>query len=176
MRTTVAGLAFLLLSACDRPQEPPTRASAPPALDPDEAELAKVTAIHGAPGPWAVLGYRMGQAALEQLHLPAGSFDLEVVHHTPNKVQYSCIADGASAATGVSAGKLNLKLIESTEDAVYTEYINKKTGARLALRPTGAFRDRYTNADRTKAHELGKDVLRAQATSLFEAFPLPDAP
>ncbi|RYZ67817.1 MAG: hypothetical protein EOP08_01950, partial [Proteobacteria bacterium] len=29
-----------------------------------EAALARVTAIHGAPGPWAVLGYRMGDSAL----------------------------------------------------------------------------------------------------------------
>ncbi len=167
----------LLAAACEAPHEPPPAPSSPPplaALDADEAALAKVTAIHGAPGPWAVLGYRMGLAALKQLDLPTGSFDLEVVHHTPNKVQYSCIVDGASAATGVSTGKLNLKLAPSTDEAVFTEYVNKKTGARLALRPTAAFRDRYSNADRAKAYELGKDVLRAQDAALFEAIPLPD--
>src|SRR5580704_15913505 len=77
--------------------------------------LARVAAIHGAAGPWAVAGYRMGRYALGKLGLPAQSFDLEVVHHTPEKVQYSCIADGAAAATGASPGKLNLKIAPADE-------------------------------------------------------------
>ena len=137
----------------------------------EEAALAKVTAIHGAPGPWAVLGYRMGEAALAQLGLPRGSFDLLVVHHTPEKVQYSCIADGASAATGASAGKLSLKLEPASETAVYTEYTHRKTGQRVALRPTQAFRDRFANADRARAHELGLKVLQLPEAELFELAP-----
>lgn len=168
-----AGFFALTLLACSRPAGHETGGAAPTtsAADPNEAALAKVTAIHGAPGPWAVLGYRMGQRALGTLGLAPGSFDLDVVHHTPNKVQYSCIADGVSASTGVSAGKLNLKLAEASEDAVFTEYINKKTGAHLALRPTAAFRARYAGADRAKAHEYGLQVLEAADDDLFEPVP-----
>lgn len=137
----------------------------------DEAALAKVTAIHGAPGPWAVLGYRMGDAALHELGLSRGSFDLLVVHHTPDKVQYSCIADGASASTGASTGKLNLKLAPASDDEVFTEYINKKTGEQLRLRPTAAFRARFTGADRAKAHEYGLQVMQLPDAELFEPSP-----
>ena len=48
---------------------------APAPTAPDQ-ELDRVAAIHGAPGPWAVAGYRMGRYALAKLDLPPGSFDL----------------------------------------------------------------------------------------------------
>src|SRR5262245_60753257 len=67
-----------------------------------DADLAEVARIHGGSGPWAVAGFRMGRHALKKLGLEKHSFDLEVVHHSPQKVQFSCMADGAAAATGAS--------------------------------------------------------------------------
>ena len=75
--------------------------------------LARVKEVHGAAGPWAVAGYRIGERALKELGLPRHSHKLEVVHRCPMQVQYSCMADGLSAATGASPGKLNLRLEES---------------------------------------------------------------
>ena len=72
--------------------------------------LARVREIHGAAGPWAVAGYRIGERALQELHLPRHNFSLRVVHRCPAQVQYSCMADGLQAATGASPGKLNLKV------------------------------------------------------------------
>lgn len=86
-------LSPLLLASC---------ASLPASPTPEEAALARVASIHGGHGPWAVAGYRMGQYALQRLGLRPGSFDLEVVHHSPAQVQYTCVADGAAAATGAS--------------------------------------------------------------------------
>ena len=90
-------------------------ASRPPAATVSEtdAKLAEVTRIHGGAGPWAVAGFRMGEHALAVLGLARGSFDLEILHFTPREVQYSCIADGAAAATGASVGKLNLTLADA---------------------------------------------------------------
>lgn len=172
MRFAVVLLSFL--AACESQRATPATdagAAVVTASD-DELALAKVTAIHGAPGPWAVLGYRMGEAALLQLGLPRGSFDLMIVHHTPDKVQYSCIADGASAATGASVGKLNLKLAPaSDDDDVFTEYSNKKTGVTVKLRPSAAFRARFAGADRAKAHEYGLQVLHLSDAEAFETVP-----
>ncbi len=165
-------LAFsLVLAACEARPTPPAAPDATAAESADEAALAKVTAIHGAPGPWAVLGYRMGEAALAKLELPRGSFDLLVVHHTPDKLQYSCIADGASAATGASAGKLNLKLAPATENDVRTVYTHKQTGASVTLRPAAAFKARFAGADRAKAHEYGLQVLHLPDAEVFEVVP-----
>ncbi len=90
--------------------------------------MDEVSAIHGAAGPWALAGYRMGLRALKELGLKRGSFDLEVIHETPMQVQYSCMADGIQAATGASAGKLNLKLKEVAPEGLRTVFRKKSTG------------------------------------------------
>lgn len=105
---------------------------------PEAAEcLAKVKAIHGGTGPWAVAGYRIGQRALKELKLPPQSFALMIVHKSPAQVQYTCMADGLQAATGASLGKLNLKLAEAASEALETEITDRNSGRTLAfsLRP-----------------------------------------
>jgi formylmethanofuran dehydrogenase subunit E len=136
--------------------------------DPIERKLDEVAAIHGAPGPWAVAGYRMSEHALAKLGLPRGSFDLEIVHWTPKEVRYSCIADGAAAHSGASLGKLNLSLVESTADNVVTIYRDKKSGKSIALRPAASFRERYADTPRQKARELGREVLGLPPEQVFE--------
>lgn len=84
------------------------------------AGLARVKEAHGAAGPWAVAGYRIGERALKELGLPRHSHDLDVVHYCPLQVQYSCMADGLSAATGASTGKLNLHIHEAPVDGLQT--------------------------------------------------------
>jgi formylmethanofuran dehydrogenase subunit E len=96
-----------------------------------------VKEVHGAAGPWAVAGYRIGERALKELGLHRQSHDLEVVHRCPAEVQYSCIADGVQAATGASPGKLNLRVVEGTRDQLRTVVRDKKSGRSLTfiLRP-----------------------------------------
>lgn len=136
--------------------------------DPIERALDEVAAIHGAPGPWAVAGYRMSEHALAKLGLARGSFELEVVHRTPREVRYSCIADGAAAHSGASIGKLNLSLVETSADDVLTIYRDKKTGKSIALRPTASFRARYADTPREQARALGREVLSLPAEQVFE--------
>jgi hypothetical protein len=143
--------------------------------DREDEELDRVAAIHGAPGPWAVAGYRMGRYALAKLALSPGSFDLVVTHHTPQQVMYSCIADGAAAATGASAGKLNLKLVESRAEDVETTYLSKTSGRAITLRPTAKFRARFADAPRERARELGREVLRWPDGDVFEEVATPAA-
>ncbi|MEO9142649.1 MAG: FmdE family protein, partial [Polyangiaceae bacterium] len=111
----LTGLVLLVSSSilvgCGSPPMVPPSATAPASSADDEA-LDRVIAIHGGAGPWVVAGYRMGLYA--ELGLPRGSFDLVVTHFAPQKVQYSCIADGAAAATGASMGRLNLIFADAT--------------------------------------------------------------
>jgi formylmethanofuran dehydrogenase subunit E len=139
----------------------------PPSPPPGDA-LAGVAFIHGGAGPWVVAGFRMGEAALAKLGLPRQSFDLEVVHHTPDKVQYSCIADGAAAATGASVGKLNLKLVSATDADVETTYRNRATGQAVTLRPTAAFAARFKDVPRTGLAEAGRQVMSLRDADIFE--------
>jgi formylmethanofuran dehydrogenase subunit E len=140
----------------------------PAAVDPVDADLDRVAAVHGAPGPWAVAGYRMGQYALGKLGLERGSFDLEVTHKSPHEVMFSCIADGAAAATGASAGKLNLALVDASESDLATIYRQKSTGRVITVRPTASFRARFADTPREKARDLGRQVLMLPADQIFE--------
>ncbi len=134
----------------------------------DEAALEAVRRAHGGAGPWAVAGYRMGRHALTRLGLQPGSFDLDVRHESPAEVQYSCVADGASAATGASLGKLNLSLAPATRAEVKTVYRKKSTGERLTLRPSAAFVARYSEVPRARLAEAGREVLSLPEADVFE--------
>ncbi len=99
--------------------------------------LSRVKEIHGGTGPWAVAGYRIGERALKDLELPRRSFRVLVVHYAPAEVQYSCVADGLQAATGASAGKLNLKLESAPIEQLRAVVSDRETGRQLVftLRP-----------------------------------------
>lgn len=147
------------------PQSNPSKARS---IASDNAALAleRVAAIHGQHGPFAVAGYRMGEAALKRLGLPRGSFDLEVVHHSPAKVQWSCIADGLQAATGVSAGKLNLHLVE-TSGEVYSLVRNRRTGQTVRLELSPAFAPRFENLPYDRLAEEGRAVMQLPDEKVF---------
>ncbi|WP_422929720.1 formylmethanofuran dehydrogenase subunit E family protein [Singulisphaera sp. PoT] len=103
-------------------------------VGPSTAErLARVKEIHGGAGPWAVVGYRIGERALKELGLSRHSLSLRVVHHCPPKVQYSCIADGLQASTGASPGKLNLKVEEATIQDLKTVVEDRKSQRSLTF-------------------------------------------
>lgn len=135
--------------------------------DADHA-LAAVTHIHGGAGPWAAAGYRMGKLALELLGVARGSFDLEVIHFTPRQVQYSCIVDGAIAATGASLGKLNVALADALPSDTRTLYRRRSTGAELTLRVTAAFAARFSNVPAERRREAALEVLALEEEALFE--------
>jgi formylmethanofuran dehydrogenase subunit E len=168
MRSASLLLCSFLLSGCvaSRPVAPSSSAAA---ADPTEAALARITVVHGGAGPWVVAGYRMGQSALQRLGLKAGSFDLEVAHHAPAKVQYTCIADGAAAATGASLGKLNLALVDEPDPSrVATTYRRRSTGDAVTLRPTAGFVERYRDLPRERLAEAGREVLALPDAEVFE--------
>lgn len=146
--------------------------SSPPAHDAhaahEEGALEAVTRAHGGAGPWAVSGYRMGRFALQRLGVPRGSFDLEVIHHSPREVQYSCVADGAGAATGASLGRLSLTLAAAKAEDVHTTFRRKSTGAQVTLRPAAAFVARYRDVPREGLAAAGREVLTLPDDAVFE--------
>ncbi len=138
---------------------------------PQDRALAEVAAVHGGAGPWAVAGYRMGMHALGVLGLARGSFDLEVVHHSPREVQYACVADGAAASTGASLGKLNLSIAESAAAETRTTYRKKSTGQVLTLRLTPGFVARFADVPRDRLAAAGRTVMTLPAAEVFQVAP-----
>jgi formylmethanofuran dehydrogenase subunit E len=96
--------------------------------------IATILDAHGHVGPWAVVGYRMGERALKELHLPRHSKSLSVVHHTPLEFKFTCAADGVMAVTGATPGKMNIRLEECPLPELRTVVTDRSTGRVLTFR------------------------------------------
>jgi formylmethanofuran dehydrogenase subunit E len=129
--------------------------------------LARVKETHGAAGPWAVAGYRIGERALKELHLPRHSFALDVVHYCPQEVQYSCIADGLQAATGVSPGKLNLHIKEVSVDGLKTTICDRKTNRCLTFTLKPDFARSILNLPHERMDGQGQRVAALPDDEIF---------
>lgn len=141
----------------------------PRAMTDDGSPLARVAAIHGGAGPFAVAGYRMGARALTVLGRARGDFELEVVHETPRQVQWSCIADGLQAATGTSAGKLNLRVIELDEERTTSIVRDRQSGRGIRFRLTPSFLERWRDLPRERLPEAGRMVMNLEDDEIFVA-------
>ncbi len=170
----LAPLWLLPLLGC--PAAPPPAPSSPAAApssqpasqpNPNQAALDRVAAVHGGAGPWAVLGYRMGEYALGVFGLERGAMELEVIHHTPRAVQYACVADGAAAATGASAGKLNLTLKDADRDGLRTTFVDRRNGKSITLIPAPGFEARFLNIPREAYVEAGRTVMTLPQKDAF---------
>lgn len=140
----------------------------PPADETAVAErLARVQAIHGAAGPWAVSGYRMGERALKELGLPRHTFSLLVIHHAPAEVQYSCVADGLQAATGASPGKLNLRVVEASAENLSTVIKDRKTGRTLTFTLQPAFIRSISDLPHDRLEAEGRRVAGLRDDEMF---------
>lgn len=133
----------------------------------ENAILSKVAEFHGAAGVFAVAGYRIGVRALGELQEKRGSFSLDVTHYTPFQVQWSCIADGIQAATGVSAGKLNLRLLETTPDKLETVIRDNRSGKILSFRLRPEFLSKYLDTPEDRQAAAARDVLKLPDSAIF---------
>ncbi len=141
----------------------------PPTPGPEVAEcLARVRAIHGGTGPWAVVGYRMGERALRELKLPRQSFAISVVHRSPAEVQYSCVADGLQASTGASAGKLNLRLEEAPADRLRTTILDRKSGRTLTFTVKPGLARSILDVPSDRLEREGERVARLPDGEIFD--------
>jgi formylmethanofuran dehydrogenase subunit E len=140
-----------------------------PAVSASELECVnRVREIHGAAGPWAVAGYRIGERGLKELGLRRHSFAMRVVHHCPAQVQYSCIADGLQAATGASPGKLNLKVEEAPADRLRTVVEDRKTGRQLIFTLRPEFVNSIRDLPGNQLEQAGRRVAALPDDAIFQ--------
>jgi len=144
--------------------------------DPKAAErLARTAEVHGEAGPWAVVGYRIGERALKELGLPKHSFSVLVVHRGPAEVQYSCVADGVQAATGASAGKLNLKVEEAPAADLSTVVEDRQSGRRLSFTLRPAFVETIRDLPVDQLRAAGRRVAGLPDDTIFTVTERPGA-
>ncbi|HVM49751.1 MAG TPA: formylmethanofuran dehydrogenase subunit E family protein [Candidatus Acidoferrum sp.] len=73
---------------------------------------AEIRRYHGHVGPWNVLGWRIGQAALRQFKSRWGAHELEIVCYVPPETPFTCLVDGLAVGTGNSQGRMDLRMAE----------------------------------------------------------------
>jgi hypothetical protein len=129
--------------------------------------LARVKETHGAAGPWVVAGYRIGERALKDLGMRRHSHELEVVHHCPMQVQFSCMADGLSAATGASPGKLNLRIEETPASGLKTMVKDREHGRILTFTLNPDFVRSVTDLPFERLEAEGRRVASLPDDAIF---------
>jgi len=72
--------------------------------------LKEIERFHGHLGPFAVIGYKMGLVANEELG--NDPFEKEVIVYTGTTPPISCIIDGIQLSTKCTLGKGNIKAID----------------------------------------------------------------
>jgi len=125
--------------------------------------------LHGHVGPWNVLGWRMGKAALRELNTTWGQHGLDIVCHIPLKTPYSCIADGLVVGTGNSIGRLDIRLAETlTMSETYVSARRKDgVGQVLLLKPNQKYLEKIRNAPDDQLESLARECGELPEKDLF---------
>jgi len=125
--------------------------------------------VHSHVGPWNVLGWRMGKAALRELGATWGQHELDVLCHIPLKTPYSCIADGLIVGTGNSMGRLDIHLSEvATRNEIYVSVRRKDgTGPVLLLKPNRKYLEKICSAPDSQLGPLAHECAKLPEKELF---------
>ncbi len=132
-----------------------------------ETCLSRVLDYHGHLGPWAVIGYRVGERALRESGLHRSSKNLVIVHYCPEAVQYTCMLDGLHAATGASIGKLTLKHEVVPADQLRTVVVDREHGRRYQFTVNPELVSAILNLDHQHQISEAKSVAALADEKLF---------
>lgn len=124
---------------------------------------------HGHVGPWNVLGWRIGQAALRECHSEWGRHELDVICYVPSQTPFTCLVDGLSVGTGNSLGRLDLRLAEVFDYRQSFVAVRRKgvSGGVIEFRPLPAYLKSITNQPVEVLERLSRQCSEMEETSLF---------
>jgi len=133
--------------------------------------------VHGHVGPWNVLGWRMGKAALRELNAAWGQHEVDVICYIPLKTPYSCIADGLVVGTGNSIGRLDIRLGEvMTMADIHVSFRRKDgTGPVLLLKPKVEYLEKIRSQPDEQLEVLAHEYGRLPEEKLFAIEKLPQS-
>ena len=98
----------------------------------------EIERTHGHVGPWNVLGWRIGDQALQRFDSRWGAHELDIICYVPMKTPYTCMVDGLIIATGNCPGRLDIHLASVMARDLSHVSVCRKDGAGLSLRGAGA--------------------------------------
>jgi formylmethanofuran dehydrogenase subunit E len=133
--------------------------------------------VHGHVGPWNVLGWRMGKAALRELNAAWGQHELDIICYIPLKTPYSCIADGLVVGTGNSIGRLDIRLGEVMTMADVHVSVRRKDGIGpvLLLKPKVEYLEKIRSQPDDQLESLARECGRLSEEKLFTIEKLPQS-
>jgi formylmethanofuran dehydrogenase subunit E len=125
--------------------------------------------MHGHVGPWNVLGWRIGQAALKRFDISWGKHDLDIICYVPVKTPYSCIADGLVIGTGNSIGRLDIRLAEVMSIDLIHVAVRRKdgTGPILIFKPEPKYLRTIERRQVQDLEKLSRKCIQMKENDLF---------
>ena len=126
--------------------------------------------VHGHVGPWNVLGWRMGKAALRELNATWGQHDLDIICYIPLKTPYSCLADGVVVGTGNSLGRLDIRLGEVMTMSDIRVSVRRKdgTGPVMLLKPGLKYLAKIRSQPDDRLEALARECGQLPEQELFD--------
>lgn len=124
---------------------------------------------HGHVGPWNVLGWRIGQAALREFKTAWGRHDLEIICYLPPQTPFTCLVDGASVGTGNSMGRLDLRMAEVFTARQCHVAVRRKDGKGgvLEFLPKADYLEAIMNRPVAELERLSRECSRMDERELF---------
>ena len=131
--------------------------------------MARLSDYHGHVGPWNVLGWRIGQAALREMKSEWGKHELEMVCYVPPQTPFTCLVDGLSVGTGNSQGRLDLRMAEvlTWEESFVAVRRKDGKGAVLEFRPEASYLKSIMDQPVEKLEALCQDCAKRPEKQLF---------
>jgi len=136
---------------------------------PPEDWWEEIRRQHGHVGPWNVLGWRIGQAALRELKSEWGRHELELVCYVPPETPFTCLVDGLSVGTGNSLGRLDLRLAEVliARESFVAVRRKDRQGDVLEVRPEPAYLKSIAGRPVEELERLSRECSRMPEEKLF---------
>lgn len=129
----------------------------------------ELSRYHGHVGPWNVIGWRMGQAALKEFQSEWGRHELEFIGYVPMQTPFTCLIDGLSVGTGNSQGRMDLRLAEILHWREIFVAVRRKDGKGgvLEFRPQLEFVKSIMGLPSEKLEAYCRQALRLEDKQLF---------
>jgi hypothetical protein len=129
----------------------------------------EIQRYHGHVGPWNVLGWRIGQAALREAKSEWGRHELEIVCYVPPQMPFTCLIDGLSVGTGNSQGRLDLRMAEvlSWEESFVAVRRKDGKGGVMEFRPREAYLASIINQPVERLERLCQECAKVEEGRLF---------
>lgn len=130
----------------------------------------QIERMHGHVGPWNVLGWRIGKAALREFKTEWGRHELDIICYVPISTPYSCMADGLVIGTGNTLGRLDLRLAEAASLDFIHVCVRRKDGEGpiLTFKPKISYLKHIGAPKLEELEKLSRQCSRMSESDLFE--------